>query len=81
MNKKNSQRVHARRRAKLRYGIKLSRQRVQEIIKKIQRGRSKFVKRTSNTKSVFYVTCGDVKMKVVYDSKRKSIVTVLPLKY
>lgn len=78
-SKKKRQKHHAQRRARERFGIYLTDNDVNEIIKMIQNASKKvlFVEKQSNRVSVFQVTYGDEVFGVVYDKIRKMIVTVL----
>jgi len=79
-SKKKSERLHARRRARERYGIEVGNHTRRKIIQAIQGGRSKAVRRTSTNKTVHDVTLDDgFTVRVVYDKERKEIVTFLPL--
>jgi hypothetical protein len=71
------QRKHFRERALLRYGLDATREHQGNIIRMIQRGNAKFVNSRSNRTSVFQVDYLDREMLVVYDSKRKTLVTAL----
>lgn len=78
-SKKKSERLHARRRARERYGIEVGAHTRRRIIQAIQAGRSKPVRRTSNRNTVHDVTLDDeLVVRVVYDNQRKEIVTFLP---
>lgn len=73
MNKKQSQRIHAKRRAKERYGVELNSKDLKSLVTKIQKGDAEFVRKISLTRSVFIVDG----RKVVYDKLRKNIATFL----
>ena len=50
----------------------------QQLVKKIQKAQATFIKRQSNRVTLFDVEYKEKILRVVYDSVRKSIVTVLP---
>ena len=79
MNKAKAERIHARRRALERYGVEMGPATRRRIVSAIQRGDATFVRRRSLRVSIFDVALGDVApMRVVYDRKRKELITVLP---
>jgi hypothetical protein len=61
-----------------RFGIGVSVGKCQGIIKRIQDGRSKFIKKLSNRVSVFLFDIKGDEMHVLYDKKRKSLITAMP---
>ena len=71
------QRKHFRERALLRYGLDATREHQENIIQMIKDGKSKFLNSRSNRTSVFQVDYLNREMLVVYDSKRKTLVTAL----
>lgn len=74
-----AKRNHATRRAKERHGLDLSRDDFDDMVREIQTGRAAILEKQSNTRSVFLVSAPKhSKLAVVYDRKRKVIVTVLP---
>jgi len=77
LSKKQSQEIHARRRAYERYGVFILPGAMDALVKTIQKGRAQFVKRQSNRISIFDVD----NKRVVYDRKRKTIVTFLLKEY
>ena len=77
-NKQKSLRRHARRRCWQRYAIVLNEDLRRRIIGEIQAGSGRFIQRQSNRITVWAVSCGDGELRVVYDSRRHEIVTVLP---
>lgn len=78
--KRKCQMRHARNRALERYGIDLSGQDYEEIIKLIQDDKrpAKVLFKESNRLTHFEVRWRGHKLKVVYDKQRKSIATFLP---
>ena len=80
--KKKSQTIHARRRALERYGIIVGPKAIKEIVNTIQRkrGGAEFVKRRTSRITIFDVPFRGKRVRVVYDSQRKNIVSFLSLK-
>ncbi len=73
-------RRHAARRAEERYGIKLTKEMLQELVRKIQSHRSKLVPQVNSwTRTVHLVELNSRIFKVVYSKVKKEIVTFLPL--
>lgn len=71
---------HAFRRGAQRYGVFLSEESFAELVDQIQTGRGEFVERQSKRVSKWQVQYDGTPMTVIYDKKRKTIVTVLPPK-
>ena len=71
------QRKHAAGRARARLGITIGKKETQDIIRSIQSGKAKFLRKRSNRVSTFEVTVRDDPVIVVYDRIRKTIVTFL----
>jgi hypothetical protein len=79
-NKKaRNQRKHAKRRAFERFGLTLHADAQQQIVRSIQNREARLIRRQSRRVLVFEVEHEGQKLPVVYDCKRKTIVTVLPL--
>lgn len=80
MRKNKSYRIHTEKRAVERYGYAFTMATIASFIQQIQTGEAKFISRTSNRVTVWYVKHPDTQeqVKVVYDKQRKAIVTVLP---
>jgi hypothetical protein len=79
LSKKEAQRRHAARRAAERYFLHLTASVRDEIIRTIQSGRSTHLGRASLRVSKHRVKLHDgLTVTVVYDNKRKEIVTFLP---
>jgi hypothetical protein len=76
--KKVAQRRHAKRRAAERYGLELNRHDMRTLVEQIQHGDAEFIERQSLRVSVWWVTVGGKRCRVVYDRLRKTIVTFLP---
>jgi len=80
-SKKNSQRIHARKRALGRYGINFGPRRRSKLIRKILEGEAVFLNKISNRVKAFAVYYEDTWYPVVYDRKTEEIVTFLPSEY
>lgn len=78
-DKAKCQRIHFKTRAAQRYGLVINRHIFRELIEQIQQKRAEFIETQSNRLSVYWVEYQDVRMKVVYDKQRKTLVTALPL--
>lgn len=72
-------RRHARRRADTRYGLDLSRKELDEIVRAIQHNEGEFIEKQSLTRTLWLVNVKGQPCRVVYDRKRKAVVTFLPL--
>jgi hypothetical protein len=79
LTKAQSQRAHAKRRAEERYGLSLNRNGQDEIVRKIQYGEAELVERQSNRVTIWKVCFQNTWIKVVYDSSRHTIASVLPM--
>ncbi len=82
MTKKHAQRQHAKRRAEERFGLHLNRDDYRDMVRLVRSGGGKFVGRESLRLSHWEITWPrgpeGVLMHAVYDSKRGTIVTVMP---
>jgi hypothetical protein len=78
VTKKSAQRKHARKRAKERYGIDLTRRDMRAIIRKIDNGKAEFIGRQSLRVTVWKAKYKEEDLTFAYDNKRKTIVTVFP---
>ncbi|HEX7277887.1 MAG TPA: hypothetical protein VF244_10975 [Acidimicrobiales bacterium] len=76
--KRDAERLHARIRARERYGIELGEASRSAIIRSIQTGTSTIVERQTNRVSVHDVDLDGQVVRVVYDRARKELVTFLP---
>lgn len=76
--KKQCQQAHARRRAKERFGIRLTKAMRLDIIKKIGSNKTRKLGKQSLRVTGHEVEIEGKLLKVLYDKKRKSIVTILP---
>lgn len=79
MDKRACQRLHAKKRARQRYGINLNSALNRAIIKGIQGGEYRVLAGISNTRSVFEVCIENRYIAIVYDNVRKNVVTFLPV--
>ena len=76
--KREFQEKHFGRRLAVRFRQNLTSEEIQQIIKDIQAGKSKFVVRQSNRISIFEVNIRDeCRVWVVYDRSQKTLVTAL----
>jgi hypothetical protein len=74
---KQRRRKHAERRLNERYGEAWTKELHDRIVARIQKGRAKCVRRTSNSRSVFDVELDNVTYRVVYHRPTKMISTFL----
>ena len=79
-SKRISNRIHARKRAKQRFGMNLTKELESRIVKRIQAGHTEPLGKQSNTRSLHLVEVDGVTMRVAYDRSRSSLVTILPVK-
>ncbi len=86
-SKKQGQQIHTKRRAKERYGIDLNKDDRREIVKRIQANFNPnresttsacFLTAHSNRVTEWEVPYEGVELRVLYDKKRKSLITCLP---
>lgn len=75
--KKQAQLEHAKRRAYLRYGLRLTQDDMSRIVRSIQDGIAVPVVKQSHRITLFDVTVQETTIRVAYDRVRKSIATVL----
>ena len=78
MSKKTCQRIHAKRRLEERFGLTINRHQMRELVQQIHAGRAEHLETQSNRISIKVVSFQGKKFAVVYDGKRKTIVTFLP---
>lgn len=74
---KQRKRLHFQSRMKTRFGINLSSKECKDIVDFIQAGKSDCVKIQSNRVSIHAMNINDKLVHVVYDKKRKVVVTAL----
>lgn len=79
MNKKRSEREHAKRRALERYDLTFTKAIRYALLDKIKRSEGTFLFRQSRRISIWEVEHENKKYRIVYDRNRKEIVTFLPL--
>lgn len=79
-DKRNAQILHSIKRARQRYGLSLSISDIEHIAKLIRTQATKRVKALTNTRVVHELECQGKTVLVVYDKKRHSIATFLPIK-
>lgn len=73
-----NQKKHARRRAAARYAVNLHDDAQERIVRSIQSGEARLIRRQSQRVGVYEVSHEGKKLPVVYDRKRKTLITVLP---
>lgn len=78
MNKKRSEREHAKRRALERYDLTFTKTIRYALLDKIKRSDGTFLFRQSRRISIWEVDHENKKYRIVYDKDRKEIVTFLP---
>jgi hypothetical protein len=76
--KAKNQKRHAKRRAFERYALDLHQDAQASIVRAIQGGEARFLRRQSWRVTLWEVEHDGQRLPVVYDRKRKTIVTVLP---
>lgn len=79
MDKKTSERIHAKKRALQRYDLVFTKKVRNEVKAKIRNSKGKFLFRQSRRVTVWQVEYDNKPLKVVYDTLRGEIVTFLPL--
>lgn len=77
LTKKTSQSMHARKRAIERFGLKYNRFVRKELVKMIQNGKAEFIEKQSNRVSKWRILYDGRWIDVIYDGRRKTIVTFL----
>ena len=77
LRKEESQRIHVKVRAAERFGLNLVRRDIDAIVTEVREGRAEFLGRQSNRLSVFRVRYQGAGMKIVYDSNRQTLASVL----
>lgn len=70
---------HALQRAAERYDAHYGKKDLRAIARKIQKGRGLFLRKNSNSKSVWLIECYGQVMRVAYNKNTKQIVSFLPL--
>lgn len=77
MSSKSKQiRSHAKKRAKTRFSLYLTEEKEKEIIRDILGSKYKFIEKDSNTISIYETVINDKICHIVYNKKRKQIVTL-----
>ncbi len=81
--KAHSQRTHFKKRALERYGVDVNRHLYREMVEMIQNGKAVFIERQTNRIAAFWLYLEKppytgVKLRVIYDKERKTLVTALP---
>ena len=78
-SKKEAQTRHAKQRAMERYEIDFTQFKRETMLKQIDRGEGKFVRKQSYRVSIFSMICDGKEVIVVYDKERNNIASFLPL--
>lgn len=78
-DKSSAQARHATKRALERYGIELTREKREKIVRMIQGGQASIVRRQSHRVSIFSLIFEEKEVVIVYDKQRKSLASFLPL--
>lgn len=76
-NKKQTERKHFKKRVNERFGIYVNNEEINRIIADIKIGDAPLVEKQTNRVSVYLTEVQGVKMNVVYDHRRKMLVTCL----
>jgi len=76
-SKAKSLKSHAKRRFWERYGIQLTNNLENDIIKQITRGKAPLIDRQSTNRSIYRIMAENQSIPVLYDRKRKCIITAL----
>ena len=79
-NKKECQRLHARRRAMDRYGLWLSNSDIDNIVRMINAGKVRFIETETRERAVFVICYKKTICKVAYDKQMNNICSFLPMK-
>lgn len=77
MNKRQSQRQHAKRRFQERFGIELNKAKRQEIVGMIRGHKATFILHQTNRMSLWDVTTDHQVIRVAFDKNRGEIVTAM----
>jgi hypothetical protein len=77
MTKLSCERLHCKRRALERFGLRLNRKDLINMVTLIKRGEGKFLKRRSNRVTLWKINYKDNDMIAVYDKLRNNIITVM----
>lgn len=72
---------HFRRRMSQRFGIIVTQQIENELLKQISTGKATPLYKQSLTKSCFQVSLNDLQFAVIYSNKYKTLVTAFPLEW
>ena len=79
MNKEQSQRIHARKRLRERFGIAISEEQYAQLVRNIQNSsKATFIRRQSQRVTLWEIEIEKKIMVAVYDKWRKTIVTCFP---
>lgn len=75
---KTAKHAHARQRAHEHFGMSLTKDRINNIIKQIESGKAIAIDHDIDGRSVYFVTVDQQRMQVVYQHYDKTIITVKP---
>lgn len=78
-SKKEAQTKHARQRAMERYEIDFTQNKRETMLKQIERGEGRFLRKQSHRVSIFLMVCDNKEVVVVYDKERNNIASFLPI--
>lgn len=76
-SKGQNQVTHAKRRFSERFGIKLGQAEIEDILKQVRSGKSKFIKAESNRVTRHRVIVWEQEVDILYDKSRGTVVTAL----
>lgn len=77
-SKKLRQRIHARKRFLARFGIELTKEVRRELVRQIQGGEARHIRKQSNRVTIYSVQLEGKRIDVVYDNRTHNVVTCLP---
>lgn len=80
-NKRKAQIYHTIKRARQRFGIKLTSKNVKDMGKRIRLGKSEPIRSANNNRTFHKLDFKGKEMAVLYDKKRKVPITVMPYKW
>jgi hypothetical protein len=78
-SKTECQIIHTQKRALERYNLELEKEDIKNITKQIRTGDAFFIEKQSNRRLMYAVNYQGAQMRVIYDSYRDNLATILPL--
>lgn len=78
-NKKDAQTRHAKQRAMDRYDIDFTQYKRETMIRQINIGEGRLIRKQSHRVSIYLMTCDGKEVVVVYDKERNNIASFLPI--